>query len=69
MDSYNVDIHYDIESSLWYSTSKDIPGFSAGGSSVDELLLESKLTISDLLEMNDFKVHFNMDYEDEVHYG
>ncbi|MDR2447985.1 MAG: DUF1902 domain-containing protein [Treponema sp.] len=67
--TYNVDIHHDDEDNIWYSTSKDIPGFVAGANSLDLLIQESNLTIYDLLEVSDFKVQFTMNYENEVHYG
>jgi hypothetical protein len=67
--TYNVDIHHDDEDNIWYSTSKDIPGFVAGANSLDLLIQESNLTIYDLLGVSDFKVQFTMNYEHEVHYG
>ncbi|MDR1326464.1 MAG: DUF1902 domain-containing protein [Treponema sp.] len=67
--TYNVDIHHDDEDNIWYSTSKDIPGFVAGANSLDVLIQESNLTIYDLLGVSDFKVQFTMNYEHEVHYG
>ncbi|MDR1147188.1 MAG: DUF1902 domain-containing protein [Spirochaetaceae bacterium] len=67
--TYTVYIHHDDEDNIWYSTSKDIPGFVAGASSLDLLIQESNLTIYDLLGVSNFKVQFIMNYENEVHYG
>ena len=74
MDSYNVQLHWDDEEKVWWTSSEDIPGLlvEADDIDIDEVIKEACLAASVLVEMDNAekrsKLNFHYQREEKVIY-
>jgi len=52
VDSYNVQLHWDDEAKVWWTSSEDIPGLLVEADDIDEVVKEACLAASLLVEMD-----------------
>ena len=72
MDSYNVQLHWDDEAKVWWTSSEDIPGLLVEADDIDGVIKEACLAASVLVEMDNVekrgKLNFLYEREEKVIY-
>jgi hypothetical protein len=69
MNIYKVDVWWDDEGKMWISEGKNFNGLAMGANSLDVLFERTHLAISDLLEIDKFRVEYQIKTEVDYQHG
>lgn len=61
-DSYNVQVHWDDEAKVWWTSSEDIHELCVEADDIDTLIKEACLAASLLIEMNGDEKRNNLNF-------